>query len=104
LAWTAEAIVTRTGIMLATLMMMSIGYTAEAPKKDAVIIGDARMTEDGTIIVNMRRTADGINVSGIVKYRVDDPHYKEVLDHLGGMRPGETRLVPAWDDPAPQAK
>jgi hypothetical protein len=44
----------------------------------------------------MRQTTDGINVSGVVKYRINDPHYKEVLDHLGGVRPGDTKLVPAW--------
>jgi hypothetical protein len=97
--------VTRT-VMAALLVMTltSVGYGEDAPKKQPVIIGDATMAEDGTITVNMRRTADGIIVSGIVKYRVNDPHYREVLDHLGGMRPGETKLVPAWDDPAPQTK
>jgi hypothetical protein len=83
---------------------MSFGYAEDAPKKQPVIIGDATMADDGTIVVNMRRTADGMNVSGIIKYRVNDPNYRDVLDHLGGMLPGETKLVPAWDDPVPQAK
>jgi hypothetical protein len=91
-------------VLVATMMMVSTGYAEDAPRKQPVIIGDATMAEDGTIIVNMRRTADGMNVSGIIKYGVNDPHYKEVLDHLGGMRPGETRLVPAWEDPVPQTK
>jgi hypothetical protein len=103
--------VTRIGIVWLLMMMtlMSAGHAEDAPIKQPVII---EMAEDGTIVVNMRRTADGINVSGIVginvsgivKYRVDAPHYKEVLDHRGGKHPGETRPVPAWDDPAPQAK
>jgi hypothetical protein len=82
----------------------SAGFAQGPAKTEPFIIGDATMTEDGTIVVNLRRTRDGMNVSGIVKYPVNSPHYKEVLDHLGGMRPGETKLVPAWDDPAAEKK
>jgi hypothetical protein len=87
----------RTAIVLATLLVTTTaGFAEDAPKTVPVIIGDAKMMEDGTIIMNLRRTADGENVSGIVKYRTNSRDYKEVLDHLGGMRPGETKLVPAW--------
>lgn len=95
----------RTITALATLLMIGSAESAEqAPNKEPFIIGDASMTEDGTIVINLRRTTDGIDVSGTVKYAVDDPHYKAVLDHLGGMKPGDTRLVPAWDDAAPDKK
>src|SRR4051812_30763052 len=97
----------RTVTLLAALLAIgSIGLAEEVPKKEPFIIGDAAMTEDRTIIINLRRTTDGINVSGIVKYRVDHPDYMAVLNHLGGMNPGDTRLVPAWDDaaPAPEKK
>ena len=80
------------------------GLAGEGHAKEPVIVGDAQMLDDGTIIINMRRTADGINISGVVKYPIDDPHYKEVLDHIGGMHPGEVKLVPAWDDPAPKKR
>jgi hypothetical protein len=86
------------------IMLRSAGFAQDPPKAEPFIIGDAQMMEDGTIVVNLRRTRDGMNISGIVKYPVDSPHYKEVLDHLGGMRPGETKLVPAWDDPVPEKK
>jgi hypothetical protein len=100
---------TRTTVALAALLMItSVGFaqdaSKDAPKKNPFYIGDATMTDDRTIIVRLRRTTDGINVSGTVKYPVDSPHYKEVLDHLGGMQPGETKLVPAWDDPVPENK
>ena len=73
-----------------------------AHAQERVIIGDAVMQDDGTIVVRLRRTADGIHVSGAMSYPVDSPHYKEILNHLGGMKPGETKLVPAWDDPEPK--
>lgn len=94
---------TRTAAVL-TAILVSAGFSDDAPKKQPFIIGDATMTSDGTIIVNLRRTTDGINVSGVVRYPVNDPHYREVLDHLGGMNRGETKLVPAWDDPGPAKK
>jgi hypothetical protein len=69
--------------------------------KESPIIGDATMTEDRTIVVQMRRTADGKNVSGVAKYAVGDPHYHEVLNHLGGMNPGDNKPVPAWKSEVP---
>jgi hypothetical protein len=80
----------------------TIGFSAHGHAKEPVFIGDAQMQEDGTIVFNWRRTADGINVSGIVTYPTSHPNYKEVLDHIGGMKPGEVKLVPAWGDPAPK--
>ena len=70
----------RTAVALAMLIMLrSVGFAQDPPKTEPFIIGDAKMMEDGTIVVNLRRTRDGINVSGIVKYPVNSPHYKEVL-------------------------
>jgi hypothetical protein len=87
--------------LAALAIAMLIGFSGNGHAKEPVIIGDAQMQDDGTIIVNLRRTADGINVSGVVTYPTSHPNYKEVLDHIGGMKPGEVKLVPAWGDPAP---
>ena len=84
-------------VCLALIVAPTLATAEETARKPPVIIGDAKMLADGTIVVNLRRTADGINVSGIKEYPVGDPYYKKVLDHLGGMSPGETKLVPAWD-------
>jgi hypothetical protein len=85
-------------LLIAAIIAVSIGLAAEGQVKEPVIIGDANMLGDGTIVVNLRRTADGINVSGVVKYPINDPNYKKVLDHIGGMQPGEVKLVPAWEE------
>jgi hypothetical protein len=84
--------------LLAQLIFCNSVAVADAQKTEPFYIGDATMVDDGTITVNLRRTTDGRTVVGTVKYPVDDPHYREVLDHIGGMKPGETKLVPAWDD------
>ncbi|NVO17510.1 MAG: hypothetical protein HXX10_26075 [Rhodoplanes sp.] len=91
-----------TKALVALAIAAWIGFSGNGHSKEPVIIGDAQMQDDGTIVVNLRRTADGINVSGIVRYPTSHPNYKEILDHIGGMKPGEIKLVPAWGDPAPK--
>lgn len=60
-------------------------------------IGDATMTEDGTIILNLRAEGDGIVGHGQFTYTPDQPEYKDVLDHIGGIKPGERKPVRPWD-------
>lgn len=60
-------------------------------------IGSATMLADGTIVMDLRATGPGIGDTR-VQYPPTSPHYAEVLRHLGGMRPGETKLVPPWSD------
>jgi hypothetical protein len=80
--------VTRTAAVLTVLLVMiSAGFAEDAPKKQPFIIGDATMTSDRTIILNLRRTTDGINVSGVVRYPVNDPHYQEVFGSSGRNEP-----------------
>jgi len=63
-------------------------------------IGVAHLDDDGsTIIVDMRRTPSGMHVSGMVRYAKDSPYYKQVWDHLEGLKTGESKLVlPFRDD------
>jgi hypothetical protein len=86
-----------TTLMSTTLMAMPAAFAGDA-EKPVIMIGDATMAEDGTITINLHRTSDGIFVSGRKQYVPGDPHYQEVLDHIGGLKPGETKLVPAWPD------
>ena len=81
-----------------SVLLTAIVLAGPGLAQERAVIGDALMSDDGTIVIRMRRTTDGKNVSGEVSYRVGDPHYKEVLDHLGGMKPGEVKLVPAWPE------
>lgn len=60
-------------------------------------IGSATMTDDGTIVLTLRATGRGIGDAQI-KYPPGSPHYAEVLRHIGGLKPGESKLVPPWPD------
>jgi len=70
---------------------------AEAEEGES--IGVATMGPDGTIMLRLRATGPGGMVGeGLLTYPPGDPKYAEILRHLGGMRPGETKSVRPWPD------
>jgi hypothetical protein len=56
-------------------------------------IGVARMAVDGTVTLEMFRPGHGI-----LTYRKSDKDYKDVIQRLGGIRPGEVKPVLPWPD------
>jgi hypothetical protein len=61
-------------------------------------IGQATMEPNGTIVLRFRAEGPGgMRGDGLLRYPPDHPQYRSVLDHLGGMRPGENKPVPPWD-------
>jgi hypothetical protein len=63
-------------------------------------IGEAWMEEDGTLVLRLVRTADGIPAHALLRYPPSDPHHQQVLDHLGGLQPGQVKAVAPWPDPS----
>jgi hypothetical protein len=59
-------------------------------------IGVAQMTADGVITLQLRSLPPGPIAEGELRYAPDDPQYEEIKQHLGGIAPGETKLVPPW--------
>jgi hypothetical protein len=56
------------------------------------------MAPGGTIILRLRAEGPGgLTGDGLLRYLPDHPQYRGVLDHLGGMRPGERKPVRPWD-------
>ncbi len=63
------------------------------------IIGFATMEADGTIVLRLiARGPGGMRGEGVLRYPVSDPKYQEILDHVGPLKPGETRPVAPWPD------
>lgn len=57
------------------------------------------MEADGTLILNLR--AEGPRGElGESRFRYSKTHqqYADILRHLGGLQPGETKRVPPWPD------
>jgi hypothetical protein len=66
------------------------------PCEDIDSVGRAKMSADGTITLQLRSLwPDPIAESQLV-YPPDDPQYEEIKHHLGGIKPGESKLVPPW--------
>jgi hypothetical protein len=59
-------------------------------------VGRAKMSADGTITLQIRSLwPDPIAESQLV-FAPDDPQYSDIKRHLGGIAPGESKLVPPW--------
>lgn len=64
------------------------------------IIGTARMLSDGTIRMDLTSWKGRSELFGVLLYKPDHPQYQEILTHLGGLKPGESKAV----KPFPPAK
>jgi hypothetical protein len=64
------------------------------PEPKPRLIGDATMDPDGTIHLDLRFELPG-GGEGLsrLSYPRSHPRYKKVLDHLGGLAPGEVKGV-----------
>jgi hypothetical protein len=60
--------------------------------------GTAAMLDDGTISLHLRLSTDAKAINDTLVYKVSDRAYDNVLRHLGGLRPGETREFRPWKD------
>lgn len=61
-------------------------------------IGEAHMTEDGTIILMLRAESDSALGDAILKYHPGDNNYEKIKIHLPDLRPGMSVSVPPWDE------
>lgn len=71
--------------------------------KGEIPIGDATMDASETIRVRLRRMG-GMHADGYVSYKKGSEHYDNVLKHIGGIKPGEVKLVAPWPDEKPAQK
>lgn len=62
-------------------------------------IGQATMEADGTIVLYLRAQGSSSGASGdaLIRYTLDHPQYRSILEHLGGLHPGESKPVPPWN-------
>ena len=67
-------------------------------------IGIATMDSEGSIRMQLRSYGPGPQAEGSFEYKKTDPKYKDILKHLGGMKPGETKSVPPWPEDETQKK
>lgn len=78
---------------------MSDPWDMRPPERRRGSIGAAFLDGDGAVVLDLRAT-DGRGVVGDARlvYPRSHPQYREILEHLGGLEPGETKPVPPWPD------
>ncbi len=69
---------------------------------DQETIGQATMAADGTVTLRLRAVSDeGAIGEAQFTYSPSDSDYASILEHVGGLEPGESKPVPPWpDEPA----
>jgi len=60
--------------------------------------GTATMLEDGSLSLHLRLTDDGKPINETLTYKTTDRGYDDVLRHLGGLGPGDTKSFSPWKD------
>ena len=71
---------------------------AAEPPKSPPSIGAATMSDDGTIRLQLVARGQGAIGDAVLIYKPGDPMYEKIIEHLGGIKPGEKKPVPPWPD------
>jgi hypothetical protein len=67
--------------------------TASAPES----IGQAELRPDGTIVLTLRAEgSQGAVGDGQLVYAPSNKDYAAIVQHIGGIKPGEIKPVPPW--------
>src|SRR5258705_5508911 len=75
---------------------------AENPAPAAPSVGVATMLENGTILVGIRGPATDGPLQAVLMVEPGDTNYQQIIDHLSGLKPGETKSIPPWPDQSPK--
>ena len=54
------------------------------------------MQPDGTLHMQYRSYDHGMVAEALQVVKPDAPEYKSLLEHLGGLKPGESRPIPEF--------
>jgi hypothetical protein len=73
--------------------------SAASRTADSPSIGTATMLNDGTIELRLMAREGGMTGHATLRYPPAHPEYKNILDHLQGLKPGETKPMPPWPSP-----
>lgn len=88
---------------LAILAFLALSGATSAAESPPASVGVARMLDDGKILVGVPGPNDNDRAEGVLVVEPGDSTYQRLIDHLGGLKPGETKLIPPWPgQPLPQ--
>jgi hypothetical protein len=89
-------------LLLATALLLCFSGAAPVPEKSLPAIGIATMQPDGSIAVRVRIGPQSDREAVLVLYPGDST-YQRMIEHVGGLMPGESKPIPPWPgDPPPK--
>jgi hypothetical protein len=87
-------------IVAAVFLSFSVAALGGEPKSEPATIGTAEMKADGTIVLRLRADLPGGGSGeGELVYLPTHPEYKQILEHVSPITPGQTVLVRPWPTP-----
>ena len=92
----------RSAPLAALLVAISGGALAAENPAPAPSVGVAKMLEDGTILIGIRGSAPDGPLQAVLMIEPGDTNYQQIIDHVGGLKPGETKSIPPWPDQSPK--
>jgi hypothetical protein len=87
----------RRAIAAALLALAAACSGAQETEPAPASIGTATLQQDGTLILDLRTDArDGARGEARLVYAPSHPQHAEILRHLGGLSPGQSKPVAPW--------
>jgi len=80
-----------------------LAWGAESATDDKSV-GKTTMLQDGTILVGVPGPGPDSRAQAVLEVQPGDTNYQQIIDHVGGLKPGETKPIPPWPDPPPPLK
>lgn len=78
-------------------LLASVATNPEAPTQIGDPIGTVTMHSDGSLLMNLLSVGcTDLIAEAQLKVTTDQMNYKDILDHVGGLKPSETKTVLAW--------
>jgi hypothetical protein len=84
-------------LALAIALILGLSGAAPAPEKPQPSIGIATMQPDGSIAVRVK-IRPGAEQEAVLVLYPGDSTYQKMIEHLGGLMPGESKPIPPWPD------
>src|SRR5260370_27965231 len=88
--------------LIALLLAIPGDVLAAENPAPALSVGVATMLENGTILIGIRGPAVDGPLQAVLMVEPGDTNYQQIIDHVGGLKPGETKSIPPWPDQAPK--
>ena len=85
---------------LGIALFLGLSGAAPVPENPPAPVGIATMQPDGSIAVRVRISPRSDQEAVLVLYPGDST-YERMLEHVGGLMPGESKPIPPWPDQPP---